>query len=84
MIWGKVFHTVKEKEKKENSILENLHISLFSPQVILRYETALELWSRFLTVQEEVKVWVESKLTLIVSLQSRGIGTEERGQIQVK
>lgn len=83
MIWGKVFHTVKEREKQGKQYPRTCIFRFFS-QVILRYETALELWSRFLTVQEEVKVWVESKLTLIVSLQSRGIGTEERGQIQVK
>lgn len=73
-----IFQPRKPREKKTH-ILRSLR-----SQVILRYETALELWSRFLTVQEEVKVWVESKLTLIVSLQSRGIGTEERGQIQVE
>lgn len=52
-------------------------------QVILRYETALELWNRFITVQEEVRVWVESKITMVVSLQSKGITHEQRAQIQV-
>nr|XP_053657229.1 muscle-specific protein 300 kDa-like [Cherax quadricarinatus] len=70
-------HCMETQLTRWNSVSEKLE------SVILRYETALELWSRFVTVQEEVRVWVESKLTLIVSLQSRGISNEERSQIQV-
>ncbi|KAG7175998.1 Nesprin-1-like 2 [Homarus americanus] len=70
-------HCVETQQIRWNSVSQRLE------SVILRYETALELWSRFVTVQEEVRVWVESKITLIVTLQSRGISNEERSQIQV-
>ncbi|KAK7082015.1 hypothetical protein SK128_028538, partial [Halocaridina rubra] len=68
--------SVETQLTRWNSVSERIE------SVILRYETALKLWSRFVEVQEEVRTWVESKITLIVSLQSRGITIQERSKIQ--
>ncbi|KAK8381872.1 hypothetical protein O3P69_015107 [Scylla paramamosain] len=70
-------HSVETQLVRWNNVSQKLE------SVILRYETALELWNHFITVQEEVRVWVESKITMVVSLQSRGITHEHRAQIQV-
>lgn len=54
-----------------------------NPQIIMRYETALHLWTRFASVQEDVRGWVETKLSMVVKMQSEPMSDDRRNQIKV-
>ncbi|CAL4178286.1 unnamed protein product [Meganyctiphanes norvegica] len=74
-------------EKTEVCQLHTKHWNTLSnrlSEVILRQETVLEMWTQYVSVQESVRTWVETKISLIVTLQTRRVlQSDDHKQIQV-
>merc|ERR1739842_67928 len=61
-----------------NTVSERLN------EVILRQETTLEMWTQYVSVQESVRIWVETKISLVVTLQTRRVlNSDDHKQLQV-